>query len=309
LSVRWRKLGRVFCAAGEHDWMQGHAFSPTAIALDGGERVRVLCAVRDGRDVGRVAWVDVAGDDPTRVLGVSARPALDIGVAGAFDDNGVTPLCVVEHEGTHRLYYLGWQLQVRVRYTLFTGLAISRDGATTFERVSQAPVLDRCDGELTVRSSCTVLREGDRWRMWYAGGGDRWVHADGVERPEYVLRHLESDDGVRWPDGGRVCLAPANEDEHGFSRPCVLRDGDGWRMWYSRRTRSQMYRLGYATSSDGLDWQRHDDEAGLDVSASGWDSEMVGLSDLAATPHGTYLFYNGNGYGATGFGVAVAEGL
>ena len=33
---------------------------------------------------------------------------------------------------------------------------------------------------------------------------------------------------------------------------------------------------------------------------------MVGVSGLLETPAGTYLFYNGNGYGATGFGVAVA---
>ena len=36
---------------------------------------------------------------------------------------------------------------------------------------------------------------------------------------------------------------------------------------------------------------------------------MVGLSSLLETRRGTLLFYNGNGYGATGFGVAVAEGL
>jgi hypothetical protein len=34
---------------------------------------------------------------------------------------------------------------------------------------------------------------------------------------------------------------------------------------------------------------------------------MVGLSSLLETPGATYLFYNGNGYGMTGFGVAIAE--
>ena len=36
---------------------------------------------------------------------------------------------------------------------------------------------------------------------------------------------------------------------------------------------------------------------------------MVGLSSVVETREGTYLFYNGNNYGETGFGVAVAEGL
>ena len=43
--------------------------------------------------------------------------------------------------------------------------------------------------------------------------------------------------------------------------------------------------------------------------AGAWDSQMVGLAALLETAYGTYLFYNGNGYGATGFGVAVAEDL
>ncbi len=79
-------------------------------------------------------------------------------------------------------------------------------------------------------------------------------------------------------------------------------------MWYGRRSLSGAYELGYATSDDGLSWERHDDQAHLARGGAGaWDSEMVGMSSLLETPHGTYLFYNGNGYGATGFGVALAD--
>jgi hypothetical protein len=75
-------------------------------------------------------------------------------------------------------------------------------------------------------------------------------------------------------------------------------------MWYSIRTRSKGYRLGYAESADGRSWTRKDDEAGLDVSESGWDSEMICFACVQPTPYGTYMFYNGNNYGETGFGVA-----
>jgi hypothetical protein len=80
-------------------------------------------------------------------------------------------------------------------------------------------------------------------------------------------------------------------------------------MWYSIRTRSKGYRMGYAESEDGRRWTRLDDRAGIDVSESGWDSEMICYPCIEQTPHGTYLFYNGNGYGASGFGVAAAEDL
>lgn len=306
--MRWRKLGRVYVARGERPWAMTHAYCPTPVLQD--DRIRVFCAFLDAEGIGRTGWVDVDREDPTRVLAVSERPALDIGEPGTFDDNGVTPMSVCRlDDGTLRLYYAGWQLGVRARYYLFTGLAESRDGGETFQRVSRAPVLDRSDGELTIRSSVHVQRVGDAWRMWYAGGSE-WVDpGDAPVRPRYALRHLTSSDGVTWPEAGELCLEPANEDEHGFTRPSVL-DRDGvLRMWYSLRTLSKGYRIGYAESHDGLAWERRDDASGIDVSDDGWDSDHVATTALLETPHDLLLFYNGNGYGRTGFGVAIAEEL
>jgi len=308
VSIRWRKLGRVYVARGERAWQATHAYCPTAVDLADG-RIRVLCAFLDADKVGRVGWVDVDASAPATVLEVSAAPALDIGVPGAFDDHGVTPLSVVRTgDGALRLYYAGWQLGVGVRYFLFTGLAESRDDGRTFARVSQAPVLDRCDGELHTRTGIHVRPDaGGGWRAWYAGGSE-WVGDGDQAKPRYALRHVRSVDGIHWPDLGDVVLAPRGPDELGFGRPCVMAHGDGLRMWYSLRSLAHGYgRLGYAESGDGEAWERHDEDSGLVVSDSGWDSEMVCLSCLLETEHGTYLFYNGNNYGETGFGVAVAE--
>ena len=302
--MRWRRLGRVYVAQGERDWQQTHAYCPTPLPLADG-RLRVLVAFLDADRAGRVGWVDVDPEAPTRVLGVATRPALDIGEAGAFDDSGVTPLSAVRlPDGRVRLYYAGWQLGVRVRYFLFTGLAESEDDGETFHRVARAPVLDRSDGELHVSTGGHVRPDGEGWRMWYAGGSE-WRS----DKPRYALRHVRSRDGVIWPGEGEEVLAPQGEDELGFGRPGVLMQDDRWRMWYSLRTLSLGYRLGYAESGDGEAWERRDAEAGLDPAPSGWDSEMVCLSALQVTPAGILLLYNGNNYGETGFGVAVAEGL
>jgi hypothetical protein len=300
--VSFRKLGRVYVASGELPWQHTHAYCPTSLLLDGGDRIRVFCAFLDADRVGRVGWVDVDAREPTRVLAVSRRVALDTGAPGAFDDNGVTPLSICTVGDRLRLYYAGWQLGVQVRYFLFTGLAESTDGGETFTRVSAAPVLDRGDGELHVRTGGHVARSGQGWRMWYAGGSD-WVG----DKPTYDLRHLASADGISWGPAGTVCLRPA-PGELGFGRPYVLEEGGRYRMWYSVRSIADGYRMGYAESDDGLAWERLDDRVGIDVSETGWDSEMIGLSCLQPTPHGTYLFYNGNNYGETGFGVAVADG-
>ena len=87
-------------------------------------------------------------------------------------------------------------------------------------------------------------------------------------------------------------------DEYAIARPTVVRDGDRYRMWYC--SRGPAYRLGYAESADGLTWDRRDDEAGLEPSPGGWDSEMICYPAVYEADGRRFLLYNGNGYGATG---------
>jgi predicted GH43/DUF377 family glycosyl hydrolase len=76
-------------------------------------------------------------------------------------------------------------------------------------------------------------------------------------------------------------------------------------MWYSYRGRS--YRIGYAESDNGIEWVRKDEEVGIDVSESGWDSEMIEYPYIFDHEGQRYMLYNGNGYGRTGIGLAVLE--
>ena len=76
-------------------------------------------------------------------------------------------------------------------------------------------------------------------------------------------------------------------------------------MWYPYRGES--YRIGYAESRDGTDWTRRDDIAGIEPSASGWDSEMVTYPFVFRHRDRRYMLYCGNGYGLTGIGLAVSE--
>jgi hypothetical protein len=77
-------------------------------------------------------------------------------------------------------------------------------------------------------------------------------------------------------------------------------------MWHSIR-RANGYELGYATSPDGLAWTRRDDEVGIGLSKTGWDSEMICYFAIVVTDSDWLMFFNGNGYGRTGLGVAKLD--
>ena len=87
-------------------------------------------------------------------------------------------------------------------------------------------------------------------------------------------------------------------------------------MWYSyrktddyRNNKDNSYRIGYAISNDGIIWERNDKMAGIDVSDSGWDSEMIEYPYVIKRNGKLLLFYNGNGFGQSGIGCAVSDVL
>jgi sucrose-6-phosphate hydrolase SacC (GH32 family) len=302
--MKWRKRGLIYAPDGQQAWARKYAFPPTPLFLSDGA-LRMYVAFCDEKTVGRIGYVDIDPNDPSRVLAVSPRPVLDIGEPGAFDENGILPTCILPVDQRLYLYYVGYQLGQRVRYYQFQGLAVSDDGGTSFERLRRVPVIDRSDAETLNRTSAFVMREDGRFRMWYVGGSE-WTVVNGKSLPVYNLRHLESADGINWGGEGRVCL-DFRDDEHAFGKPWVFREGGLYRMFYSVRRRSNGYRLGYAESRDGLDWVRKDDQVGIDVSPSGWDSQMIAYSSVVRHKDRVYLFYNGNNCGETGFGYAELE--
>ena len=301
--MKWIKLGRVYAPSGKYGWDKTHAYIPTPYIME--DRIRVFVAFWDENKVGRLGYVDVDKENPLKVLAVSKNPVLDIGMPGTFDDNGVTPISIVKRNSSIYLYYVGWQLGVKVRYYLFSGVAISNDNGEHFERVSKAPILDRSDKELFVRTAPYVLYDEGIYKMWYLAGSE-WIHIDGKAVPRYNMRYLESKNGIDWASSGKVCMN-LRENEIGFGRPYVIKEKNLYKMWYSIRTIHNKYYIGYAESKDGINWVRMDEDVGISVSSSGWDSEMICFPAIVDIKDKRYMFYNGNNFGETGFGVAVLE--
>lgn len=314
-SAGWHKLGRIVDPEAHVDparsWLASHAALPWADVEAG--RAQIYFSPRDREGRAHIARAELVGlseaDRPTedggpRIVDVSREPILSPGPLGAFDDRGVTVSCIVRHQGRQYLYYTGWSLGVTVPFYFYVGLVVSDDGGRTFARVSPAPILERSIVDPYLTASPSVLIEGGVWRMWYVSAPGWWLR-DGKPEPTYHIRYAESPDGVTWTRTGQVCIDFAAPGEYAFGRPCVIREGDRYRMWYC--VRGSAYRIGYAESPDGMVWTRLDDRAGIDVSADGWDAEMLAYPSVFSQGQRLYLLYNGNGYGKSGFGLAVQQ--
>jgi len=299
--MQWKKLGCVYSPVGDQPWMKTHAAVPTACRLEG-NLYRVFFGARDAANRSHIGYVDFDISRPASVLQLSRTPILRPGDLGTFDDSGVQPSWICEAAGEMRLYYIGWNLGVTVPFRNALGLAIGNPD--TLARAYVGPVLDRDIRDPFFVASACVLWDETRWRMWYTSC-IRWAIVNDQPKHWYHIRHAESSDGIDWRERGYVCIDFKDDAEYAITRPCVIRDRSGYRMWYSYR--GNRYRIGYAESPDGFRWERLDQIAGIGASHEGWDSEMVEYAYVFDHEGERYMLYNGNGYGRTGFGIAVLE--
>ncbi len=305
--MSWVKKGRIFCVNGNHAWTLTHAQVPIVEPV-GEDVLRIYYGTRDDKNRTRTSFIEVDACNPAKVLYEHPTPILELGPAGTFDDSGVMPSEVIRYHDRTYFYYVGWNTGNTARYRTALGLAISEDGRT-FKKASAGPIMDRnsCD---PVSVSCQALMtEGERLRTWYMSYLG-WDKIDGIMEPAYEIKYAESSDGKSWRREGltSVGLEPG---EGGIACPTVLKDNGTYKMWYSVRGRKDYrtqkkssYRIGYAESMDGIRFKRMDHLAGLVPSQHGWDSEMVAYPSVYKMGNKLYMFYNGNGFGASGFGYA-----
>ncbi len=304
-TTKWVKQGLIYCPDGSLSWAKQYACLPIPTLVNA-DRLRIFLAFCDENMIGRVGYVDVDPDNPKNILNISRQPVLDIGKPGRFDENGLVPTNILSVNDKLYMYYAGYQLGQKIRYYQFTGLAVSADGGNSFQRMQEAAVLDRSLKEPLNRTAAFVIFEDGRFRMWYVAGST-WTVVNGKTLPTYNMRYIESEDGIHWPNQGTICLDYQDENEYVVGRPWVFKAGGLYKMFLSSRTRDKGYRIGYAESKDGIVWNRLDHMAGIDVSASGWDSEMIAYASIFSWKERTYMFYNGNDCGRSGFGYAMLE--
>jgi hypothetical protein len=304
--MKWIKKGCIYAPSNTE---YTHASIPVVDFLANGN-IRIYYSSRDKQGRSRIFSLETIPDAPEKIISISEEEILPLGDLGTFDDNGMMPSCLVDYKGKKYLYYIGWNPQVTVTYRLSIGLAISDDGGLTFKRFSKGPILDRGVDEPFFNTAPCIHYENKKWRMWFVSCTN-WKIINGKPEPQYFIRYAESSNGIHWKKNIEPCIDYIDENE-AIARPWVFKYDKIFYMLYSHRNmqdyrtnKKMSYRIGLASSIDGLLWERHDNYSGIEPSESGWDSEMVCYPAIYKFNNKVYMLYNGNGFGKTGFGYAV----
>lgn len=299
--VKWEKLGLIFNPDIISSKGLSAALMPIAEVLDESKGlVRVYYSPRDKESRSEVHFFDFSLDNSLDIKRLSDQALIKHGAIGTFDDNGITLGSILNVKTNRYLFYTGWNLTVTVPMNNSIGIAkMNKYG--NYERLGNGPIMTRTLNEPYSCASPFVLFEEGMYKMWYASM-DKWEQENNVPKHFYNIKYAESRDGINWERNGVVCIDYENDDEYAFGRPFILKEDNLYKMWYCYR--GDFYKIGYAESKNGIKWKRKDEEAGIDVSKSGWDSEMLDYPYIFDFRNSRYMLYNGNGYGKTGIGIA-----
>ena len=306
----WIKQGLIFHTDRQHDWMVTHACVPTVHVLND-DTFRIFFSPRNAQGQSMLTYLDVDANDPKKILHLHDRPLMPLGKLGTFDDGGIMPCCVVPTDQGLYLYYVGWNPSGSVPYRNAIGLAVSHNDGQTFERMFDGAIVDRNRNEPYFTASPCVMKDGDRWHMWYASSTG-FALVNNRPEPLYIIKYAHSTNGIDWTRDNITCIIPKDEYEAN-ARATVIKEDGLFKMWYAYRGSfdyrdgPDAYRIGYAESKNAVNWQRKDDQVGIAYSASGWDSTMQTYPYVIQHRGKKYLFYNGNGFGKTGMGYAIWE--
>ncbi len=299
--MKWNKLGQIYKHETQHPLLLTHASNPLAVNLDN-NIYRIFFSGRNKDNKSSVGYVDF-DMETLEVIDQCAEPVFAFGEPDSFFSHGVSIGNLYSQNDKKYILFMGWNIAENEHWRGDIGqLELKNNIAVSL--VTDKPFMT-VDAEDAVSLSYPwVINENGLYKMWYGSTID-WSSING--EMIHVIKYATSADGQNWDKHG-IAIPYEIGVAQAFSRPTVIVDSKGYHMWYSYRSGDgTKYRIGYSHSQDGLTWERKHNEFGIDVSDAGWDSEMICYPYVFEHNGNTYMLYNGNNYGETGFGLAILE--
>jgi len=198
-----------------------------------------------------------------------ANPMLKRGPLGGYDENMISaPFVLYDGEQFHM-----WFSAVDFRGDWSINHAASPDGVLWAKHQENPLLKETHDARwdaVYIAEPC-VLFNGSSFQMWYNGAS---------ATTETLLGYTTSPDGIHWTrideDHPVLDVGPDGAwDDFAVARAHVLFDGEQYKMWYEGHS-GRTWRIGYATSIDGVHWERFSGNPIVDRGPEGaWDSAVV----------------------------------
>jgi hypothetical protein len=288
-EFQWNKKGLIYQVSNSNSFLLTHASNPLALHLND-DVYRIFYSGRDADNRSSVSYLDY--DLLKEEIVYDHRIPIISPKINTFYSHGITIGNYWYENNEIFVGFMGWQQKEGCHWRGDIGKFNLNTGKITL-------LMGTSEEDPISLSYPHISYENGIYRMWY-GSTISWDSPNG--EMIHIIKEATTTNMKTWDHKG--CIIPYEIGvAQAFSKPCVLKNKDGYRMWYSYRDGiGTPYRIGYAYSKTGNNWKVK--KSNLNVSVNGWDSDMVCYPYVFEHKAETYMLYNGNRYGLEGFGLA-----
>jgi predicted GH43/DUF377 family glycosyl hydrolase len=230
--------------------------------------------------------------------------------AGSFDELSIYSCSVLKDGEGYKMYYTGRRYDSDKsnpdKYSI--GLAISVDGFN-WEKYQKNPVVN-CSSEPTSWKKRVyypqVKYDGEKYWMWYSANDGTYDN----------IAFAISENGKEWSEfSNNPVLGPGKSDAWDATTICISGISNVDSIWYLFYTGinlsiSSNKTIGFATSIDGIHWNKYYGNPILSISTPGkWDDYNLGGGTVLFHNNQFHLWYSGVNYnsGVWQIGYATSE--
>ena len=314
------RLGKIFNPS-EHKLTNNchdYAQSPQSLVFD--NYIRIYFSSREkeanGKFKSHVCYVDFS-KNLKEIIKVSRKTVISLGPLGSFDEHGIFPLNIFKDENKILGFSSGISRRKAVSVETSIGFSESFDHGETFQKKGIGPIMTSNLNEPFMVGDPFVLKHNNVFFMWYIFG-TKWISSSEEQEPDrvYKIAQAHSSDGLNWIRNGKKIIPSVIDENECQALPTVIRHKGKFHMIFCfrnvhnfRNDSKNSYRLGYAQSTNLINWDRDDNVLDLETKKGDWDHEMQCYPHLFKTTKNIFLLYNGNNFGKYGFGAAVIKKL
>ncbi|MHA2281212.1 MAG: hypothetical protein ACXAC5_10200 [Promethearchaeota archaeon] len=280
-GISWAKYGGnpVLNLGPGGSWDDFRAYAPS-VASNGSRYF--MSYMGNDNSIYRIGYA--YSDDMINWTKSPSNPVLVLGPGGSWESNTLGGCSLLYDASDFKLWYHGGDgSRTQVGYATIPFM-------DNWKKYPGNPVLDIGTGgqwDDTFVRNPSIIFDGTTYHMWYSGyNGINWR-----------IGYATSTDGVNWNKyGGNPVLNLGVDwwEDGGVLAPFVLFDGTIYHLWYSGDDDSGSRRIGYANSTDGINWNRYSGNPIIDIGIPGmWDDDAVYASTVFYDGSSYHMWYHG----------------